>query len=468
MDFLLKRNFRMEAPYLEGLHYFSRAEEATARQVAAQRQDRASIADMQPRSDDTESMGLLKRLEEEVVAWKNRAEPKPDYLNFAAAGVGNNPHSEKPLNNYQKRLIHQYVRAKHPDLVTEGRGGFIQIAAYDREREISEQQYRATRFQEILGRQIGLRWLIEAICGGDISAIDLSSFYPGVKVSMAADFVSLREQLSGQSTVLVGHNVFLDLIYFYVCFFGPLPDKVEDFQKIIHELFPRIIDTKYLATHNIANPALARSSLEDLSDKLSKQPQPIIELHPLHPKYEFETFAHEAGFDSYLTAQVLIRLSTKLDSSGFFLEETKDALLEDDEDYFTPPEERSLEEGSGGSLLDIDLLPAQLLKADDHPTHSRVRPSNVSAPARSAFSHATSFDLLGDIPLEEDLITLSLQPEKTERLMSRKQQKRMKKAANEIGRRMPAWESPFWTIYGNKLCVNGTVEGVCDVGKWPY
>lgn len=200
----------------------------------------------------------------------------PDYLNFAAIGVDNNPHSEKNLNGYQKRLVHQFIRAKHPDLVTSGRGGFIQIVAYDKERENSEQQYRARKFEEMLGRQVGLRWLVEAICGGDMSAIDINSINPGVKASVAAEFISLREQLSGQSTVLVGHNLFLDLIYFHVCFFGPLPDKVEDFQRTIHELFPRIIDTKYLATHNIDNPALARSSLEELSERLSKQAQPLI------------------------------------------------------------------------------------------------------------------------------------------------------------------------------------------------
>ncbi|KAI4178742.1 MAG: hypothetical protein L6R41_008241 [Letrouitia leprolyta] len=467
-DFLLKRNFRMEAPYLEGVHYFSRVEEAIARQIAAQRQDRASIADIQPRTDDAESIELLRRLEEEVVAWKNRTHPKPDFLNFTAGGVGNYSRSERTLNSYQKRLIHQFIRTNYPDLVTEGRNGFVQIVAYDREREISEQRYRTAKFQEILGKQIGLRWLVEAICGGDVSALDIDNIYPTVKIPMAAEFVSLRERLSGQSTVLVGHNVFLDLIYFYACFFGPLPDKVEDFQRVIHGLFPRIIDTKYLATHDIDNPAFGRSSLEELSDRLSKQPQPVIELHPLHPKYELEKFAHEAGFDSYLTAQILIRLSTTLDSSGFPLDKTEDGLLDSDESYFTPPEGCSPEEGCGGPLLDIDALPAQVLKAEDHSRHSHVQPNNVSAPTRSAFSHATTFDLLGDIPLEEeDLITLTLQPEKTKRPMSRKQEKRMRKAANEFGRRMPAWESHFWTVYGNKLCVNGTTEGVCDVGKWP-
>lgn len=67
----------MEAPYHEGVHYFSRAEEARARLSAAQRQDRANLADIQPRADDVESLELVKRLHKEVIAWKNRTTVRP-------------------------------------------------------------------------------------------------------------------------------------------------------------------------------------------------------------------------------------------------------------------------------------------------------------------------------------------------------------------------------------------------------
>jgi len=30
-------------------------------------------------------------------------------------------------------------------------------------------------------------------------------------------------------------------------------------------------------------------------------------------------------------------------------------------------------------------------------------------------------------------------------------------------RLMPPWDSDFWNVYGNKLRVNGTVEGHCDL-----
>ena len=77
-------------------------------------------------------------------------------------------------------------------------------------------------------------------------------------------------------TVLVGHNLFLDLVYFYSTFFGPLPDRVGDFQHIIAGLFPLIFDTKYLADTINNNSPLYKSSLEELDHELSKLPVPVI------------------------------------------------------------------------------------------------------------------------------------------------------------------------------------------------
>lgn len=203
----------------------------------------------------------------------------PDFLNISAIGFDPILHPERFLNSFQRRLTHQYIRAEHPDLTTITRQGFIQIVAYDKEQEDAVQKYRNRVFDEKLTKQIGLRWLVEAICGSDLIAINPYGFHTTVKTrqeKIAADFISKRDQLRGNSTVLVGHNLFLDLIYFHACFFGPLPDQVEDFQRTIHDLFPRIIDTKYLATHNASDLTLADSSLEKLDERLSNQAEPII------------------------------------------------------------------------------------------------------------------------------------------------------------------------------------------------
>lgn len=114
--------------------------------------------------------------------------------------------------------------------------------------------------------------------GGDLTPIIPWNFQPGQDESKdsKALFIGLFDRLKEKRTVLVGHNVFIDLIYFYACFFGKLPDQVEEFQRTIHDLFPIVVDTKYLATHSNDNPALLRSSLEDLDLELSRLSVPLI------------------------------------------------------------------------------------------------------------------------------------------------------------------------------------------------
>ena len=185
---------------------------------------------------------------------------------------------EKGLNNYQKRLVHQLVQVEHPGLVTISRPGYIQVVAYSKEREDAVHAARMSAFEERLQRKIGLRWLVEAIVGGDLTAIESCNSPPTASGSKKAKplFPGLFTRLKANRTVLVGHNLFIDLVYFYACFIGKLPDRVETFQDAMHRFFPTVIDTKYLATHDNDNSPMSRSSLEELDEALSEHPAPSI------------------------------------------------------------------------------------------------------------------------------------------------------------------------------------------------
>lgn len=151
--------------------------------------------------------------------------------------------------------------------------------AYDKEREDNVQKSRTTVFEDRLKRQVGVRWLVEGMVGGNLAAIESYNFQPVQSESKVPreQYERLFDRLRTKSTILVGHNVFIDLIYFYACFFGKLPDSVKDFERCMHELFPCIIDTKYLATHGNDNPAMSKSSLEELDEQLSGlTPAPVI------------------------------------------------------------------------------------------------------------------------------------------------------------------------------------------------
>ena len=140
-------------------------------------------------------------------------------------------------------------------------------------------------------QQIGMRWVIEAMCNKTntvltsdiVSPISSATVFRNTLTegSPAKDKISRElshqlQTLSNEGTTLVGHNLFLDLVYLYECFFGPLPELVEDFQSIMELLFPLIIDTKYLADMLNANSPRYRSSLEEIDQELSKGPSPSI------------------------------------------------------------------------------------------------------------------------------------------------------------------------------------------------
>ncbi|KAI9713645.1 MAG: hypothetical protein M1812_006617 [Candelaria pacifica] len=493
VDFLLRNGFRMEAPFTLGVPYLSRDEEMLARVLGTARGDRSNVADIAVLPTDIESLEFMERVRGEIEVWKAAETPQYDFLNIALAGQAVEPTNERGLNNFHKRLVHQLVRSDYPDLVTISRPNFIQIVAYDKEREDAIKRSRLSKLEEQLSRQVGFRWLVEAMVQGDLSGVDARNFArskDGEPVFVDLDEVNkqledVKSVLREKPTVLVGHNLFTDLVNFYRCFLGPLPPRVKDFQRDMNRIFPMIIDTKYLATHNCGsiNP---KSSLGEIETELRSQIVPLIATHPDHPKYAFSAAAHEAGYDSLLTANVLIRLSTKLEASGTWVEGVEQprvvSVLEalrlmasssdaDDENPSAPESSeqsrtqwttarkkktRSKKKGakpaaktrtltgssSSSANFSFRPTPAQRLAP---PPGSPTRQRHTVAKGRiaSSFVHVSQYDVLP----EDD-------GEKPQRMFL---------PAHDTTTLMPPFTSDFWRVYGNKLRVFGTVEGVCDL-----
>lgn len=236
-------------------------------------------------------------------------QPEPSFLNIAPLNHSAPNYNGRGLNGYQKRLVHQLIRAEFPDIVSFSKHDFIQLVPYDKRREDAQLQRKIAWFEQNLARQIGLRWITEAICPdadkvlpatctppnayGNLATV-ASWAHPPVEMtdaeseSHALRFAELHNKLRAKRTVLVGHNLFLDLIYFYSCFFGSLPDRVEDFQHIIAQLFPLVFDTKYLADKINNNSPRYKSSLQEIDQELSRLPVPIIgSLQRLVPRLVF-------------------------------------------------------------------------------------------------------------------------------------------------------------------------------------
>lgn len=154
--------------------------------------------------------------------------------------------------------------------------------------------------------EIGLRWIFEALSNGDLSDIPVSWFSDDDselpekrEAAIKPVFETLKGRLSEKDHILVGHNLFTDLLFLYKTFFGPLPDKVTDFQELIHCLFPTVFDTKYIDTEGDHNSMSGRGGLKEILKPFLKVHTPLILLHEEHTSYGSSMGKdHEAGFDS--------------------------------------------------------------------------------------------------------------------------------------------------------------------------
>ena len=179
--------------------------------------------------------------------------------------------------------MHQLVEVEYPSFVTVGKPTYVQMLKYDEERENAARQVRVQKCQQRILKHTGFRWIAEALAGGDLSELDPNGF-KGILTSSRAveakytlnDFTErVKRKVKENQPILVGHNLFADLVYFINCFFEPLPEKVEDFMAIAHKLFPVVMDTKYMATYDCGsiNP---KSSLEEINDDLLEIAKPKI------------------------------------------------------------------------------------------------------------------------------------------------------------------------------------------------
>lgn len=161
------------------------------------------------------------------------------------------------LNRFQKRLVHQLVETEYPSLTSIGCADFVRIVEFDEQREENIRQQKMRRLEKRLVEHRGVRGIIEALTGGDLSQLDSKVFeymVVGDGDSAARSKVLPTNIIAGLQNKhgrppIVGHNLFLDLIYLWQCFYGDLPDQVEEFTQLLHDKFPMLIDTKYIFTH---------------------------------------------------------------------------------------------------------------------------------------------------------------------------------------------------------------------------
>lgn len=163
--------------------------------------------------------------------------------------------------------------------------------------------------------------MIEALVNGNMDNLPVEWFYmydsqdPKNRQHerrMVDDKLSkLKKQLKEKKHIIVGHNLFTDLSFLYTTFIGSLPTDVASFRATIHKVLPFVLDTKYIASDG-QDSMSSQPKLKELLRDYKKLEIPKIYLHEEHTSYDGMQKEHEAGFDSWMTAELFLKLSLKL------------------------------------------------------------------------------------------------------------------------------------------------------------
>uniref|UniRef100_A0AAY4B700 Poly(A)-specific ribonuclease RNA-binding domain-containing protein n=1 Tax=Denticeps clupeoides TaxID=299321 RepID=A0AAY4B700_9TELE len=255
IDFLASQGFDFNKVFRNGIPYLNQEEEAQLREQYEERRNQANGAGT-PSFISPSSKGPV-----------NVPDEHKDFINRVIAKVDSLlSNTEKtvdlePCTGFQRKLIYQTLNWNRVD-------------EEERRRREHEKQERE---QEELNDAVGFSRVIHAI--------------------------------SKSGKLVVGHNMLLDVMHTIHQFYCPLPEDLNDFKEVTMCVFPRLLDTKLMAsTHPFKVHNLRRT------------PSNLPELVRPYFSDGFQSYntateqLHEAGYDAYITGLCFISMANYLGS----------------------------------------------------------------------------------------------------------------------------------------------------------
>jgi poly(A)-specific ribonuclease len=275
-------------------------------------------------------------------------------------------------------------------------------------------------------------------------------------------------------------------------------DTLDGFQNAIHDLFPKIIDTKYLATF-AEGDLNASPTLQDIAQELSNQPLPSIITHVDHPKYQNIEAFHEAGYDSLLTATIMIKLAAKLgvERGEKILPPLLNALSNGSSSAIQMPPNKDvpdfIKDGREKVQKPVPLPPVEAPQSKKSKKQRKKNKQAAKKAEKQRFQTKNVFDALSEMSLNPDGAASSTDEDDepapaeengshgiwgkqdSEADRSWENQVTMEDAASrtpleQVERRpmelIPHFDSKFWSEFGNTLRVFGTEEAVWKIANW--
>ena len=290
IDFLTEHKFDFNKLFYEGISYLRPYDEQKLRDhfIARNTQDSFTSPDSTTEASGGSSQKTLKSVPPEQRAFVEKAcDSIEEMLKDPEGKVTQFP----PCNGYVRKLIYQTAKQRfkagiHMEAATnEKKERFIVVTKVNEDEKKKLEDEKQAKEQELIENAVG--------------------------------FSQVVKMISQSGKVVVGHNMFLDLIHTTDQFLCPLPEYFEDFKATISAVFPRLVDTKVMANTQPFRDLIPTSVLADLVKNVSKKPfqKASVRFDEEFSRYgENDEKSHEAGYDAYITGLAFISMTNYLGS----------------------------------------------------------------------------------------------------------------------------------------------------------
>uniref|UniRef100_A0A3Q2YS13 Poly(A)-specific ribonuclease PARN n=1 Tax=Hippocampus comes TaxID=109280 RepID=A0A3Q2YS13_HIPCM len=280
IDFLASQGFDFNKVFCHGIPYLNHEEEAQLREQTEEKRSQQAngvgtpsyispSCSKGPAHVPDEHKDFINRVVEKVEALFSSTEKTVDL---------------EPCTGFQRKLIYQTLNWKFP------KGLHVETMEIDK----------------VVKLNVCLRLL----------ACD---FYwsKGMQLNDAVGFSRVIHAISKSGKLVVGHNMLLDVMHTIHQFYCPLPNDLQDFKEVTMCVFPRLLDTKLMASTQPFKDLINNTSLAELEKQLNESPfkAPQIEAAEGFPSYNTaKEQLHEAGYDAYITGRCFISMANFLGS----------------------------------------------------------------------------------------------------------------------------------------------------------
>uniref|UniRef100_A0A8D2E0G5 Poly(A)-specific ribonuclease PARN n=1 Tax=Sciurus vulgaris TaxID=55149 RepID=A0A8D2E0G5_SCIVU len=287
IDFLASQGFDFNKVFCNGIPYLNQEEERQLREQFDEKRSQANGAGALAYASPNASKCPVTIPEDQKKFMDQVVEKIEDLLQSEE----NKNLDLEPCTGFQRKLIYQTLSWKYPKgihvetLETEKKERYIVISKVDEEERKRREQQKHAKEQEELNDAVGFSRVIHAIAN------------------------------SGK--LVIGHNMLLDVMHTVHQFYSPLPADLNEFKELTTCVFPRLLDTKLMASTQPFKDIINNTSLAELEKRVKETPfnPPKVESAEGFPSYDTASEQlHEAGYDAYITGLCFISMANYLGS----------------------------------------------------------------------------------------------------------------------------------------------------------